>query len=287
MKKIVAFLILLAFLVPGKKVFGQTKKDSLQYYLMDSLKAFTVYADTAKTLNKIDKDGKKQGPWEKKYANGSPRYKGYFVDDVPVGKFVYFYSQDTVQAVLDYGNGEKGLAKVTMYYPGGNLMAKGYYHHEQKDSLWTYYDPFGPIVSTENYIDGVKNGVSKIFYHNGNVNEERTWVNGKQNGMWRQFFEDSTIKSLGKYHNDSLQGTVTFFFPGGIKICAQGQYKNDVKNGEWIFYKDDGKILNKQTYSMGRITKGQTVITQEQFDKMKAKYQEQQQEIQEQSDQPK
>ncbi|MEO6882456.1 MAG: toxin-antitoxin system YwqK family antitoxin [Bacteroidia bacterium] len=285
MKRIYILLLLLAFLASEKKIYGQTKKDSLQYFLMDSLKAFTVYADTAKTLNRIDANGKKQGAWKKNYPNGAMRYKGYFVDDQPVGDFVYYYSRDTIQAVLDYGNGTDGKAKATMYFPGGNLMAKGFYTQEKKDSTWCYYDPYGPVVSTENYLNGLKNGVCKIFYPNGQVNEERTWLNGKQNGIWRQYFENGAIKSLGRYQNDSLDGRVTFFYPDGVKIAAQGIYKNDVKNGEWIFYKDDGTVLNKQTFNMGHITKGQVVITQEEQDKLKKDYE--LKEEQNKEDQPK
>ena len=39
------------------------------------------------TINRTDRDGKKQGHWIKKYPNGHVMYDGYFKNDKPIGEF--------------------------------------------------------------------------------------------------------------------------------------------------------------------------------------------------------
>ena len=49
--------------------------------------------------NKIDENGKKQGPWKKTYPRSiAVQYEGQFKDDKPVGTFKYYYPSRKIQA---------------------------------------------------------------------------------------------------------------------------------------------------------------------------------------------
>ena len=54
--------------------------------------SFCLFALTinAQQVNQTDKNGLKQGRWEKTYTNGAIRYQGQFRNDKPYGEFKYF-----------------------------------------------------------------------------------------------------------------------------------------------------------------------------------------------------
>ena len=51
-----------------------------------------------------DAAGKKQGYWKKKDEKNHLLYEGEFKDDKPVGKFKYYYPNDSVRAIMSFKN---------------------------------------------------------------------------------------------------------------------------------------------------------------------------------------
>src|SRR6185312_13251632 len=67
------------------------------------------------------------------------------------------------------------------------LLEEGYYKNNQKDSLWTYFDAFGKVLSQGYFSNGVKNGSWKQFADNNNAEviiTEGAYVSGKKSGVW-------------------------------------------------------------------------------------------------------
>src|SRR5437016_3114141 len=114
--------------------------------------------------NKTDEKGFKQGNWEKTDpATKKITYKGTFKDDKPQGLFIYYYpNSDSVHTKMDFGQDGK-VAYAQLFHYTGKLQAKGKYINEQKDSTWNFYDDKGTLLSAEVYVNGKKDGPSKIF----------------------------------------------------------------------------------------------------------------------------
>ena len=56
-----------------------------------------------------------------------------------------------------------------------------------KDSTWRYYSYYDKTLRLkENYTNGLKEGVSKKYFSNGNIAEELNWSNNQKNGDWVQ-----------------------------------------------------------------------------------------------------
>ncbi len=71
---------------------------------------------TTAQVNEVDDQGRKQGKWEKLYEGTRVyMYRGQFKDDIPVGKFVYFYRSQKVKAVINHNVVETGRS-VAFYY---------------------------------------------------------------------------------------------------------------------------------------------------------------------------
>jgi len=115
--------------------------------------AFTQQADT---LNKTDKEGKKQGYWKKKDDKGQLKYEGYFINNNPTGTFKYYNEDGKITAISYFF--EKGMRTFTKtFYPNANIMSEGYYLNTNKDSKWKYYNINGVFIREEFYHAKLKN----------------------------------------------------------------------------------------------------------------------------------
>ena len=199
---------------------------------------------------KVDHQGRKQGYWKKKDDRNHLIYEGEFKDNVPVGKFIYYHPNDSVRAIMYFRNGGKS-AYAKLFYMHGKRMAEGkYINKEVKDSIWTYYDELGVLISKETYNAGKKQGISYVYMPDGSLSEERTFSNDQPNGPFKQYFDGKVVRSQGRYLNGALDGRVAYYFPNGIEAAA-GFYKNGKKNGPWIYKDKDGKVQSRELYKDG------------------------------------
>jgi antitoxin component YwqK of YwqJK toxin-antitoxin module len=68
------------------------------------------------------------------------------------------------------------------------------------------------------------------------------------------YFEDGSIKAQGKIMNEKMNGTWIFNKKGGT-LQQIGNFKDDVKNGEWIRYDSKGEIAYHVEFLNGKSVK--------------------------------
>jgi len=202
--------------------------------------------------NQTDEKGYKQGFWKKYDEMGYVRYEGYFKDNIPVGEFKYYYPDGNIRVISKMFNEGKG-SRSKLFHRNGKLMAEGKYFEQKKDSVWNYYSEHdGVLLSTEIYVETLKQGVWKNFYPDGIVAEEFFYENDVRQGIWKQYFTDATIKLEGLYLNDHREGFFRIYHPNG-QIEVSGVYHNDLKNGLWVEFDEQGKKLKEEEYKMGKL----------------------------------
>lgn len=262
---------------------AQIVKDTLPAYMADSINAVYIYADTGKALNRIDKEGRKQGLWEKKYADGHLRYKGHFEDNRPYGVFKTYYDTiDSIQSIRVFSN-EGKVAYAHIFYTTGALYAEGQYINEKEDSIWKFYDDMQRLIKKSQYKNGKKEGKSVAFYSNGNVLEVKNWKNDSADGPFEQYYDDGSLMEEGTYVHGQLQDTLYIYDMEG-KIAVKGTYLNDMHEGAWIHY-SDGEPKDTLIYHLGRcLNCSKYQQTQKQIDSLKLHYQGLQQRLDHPSD---
>jgi antitoxin component YwqK of YwqJK toxin-antitoxin module len=236
------------------------------------LLCFSFAGIAQEVINKTDASGKKQGHWTKLDKDKKKVYDGNFTNDIPEGKFTYYYPSGEIKAVTVFSkNGT--IARTKMYNVGGKVIGEGKYVNEKKDSLWKFYDEEGVLLSDEFYVNGLKEGKTKVYYRDGQIAEERNWKAGLMDGPRMKYFDGGQIKYKGQYIKGRAEGKVTYYHPTG-KIDAEGVYKNDLKDGPWKYYSEDGKLKRTDIYVNGRLSgPDPNVIPNDQLEKEKAKYQ--------------
>jgi antitoxin component YwqK of YwqJK toxin-antitoxin module len=214
---------------------------------------FCLACIVSSAQNMTDAQGRKQGRWKKvDEKTNKTIYEGNFKDGKPDGIFKYFYPHDSVQAILDFKQGSK-YAYAKLFHVNGKRMAVGKYIGESvKDSVWTYYDEAGVLLSKDNYVSGKKDGLSFVYLPDGKVAEEKNYKMDVLNGPFKQYFDGKLVKGEGTYVNGGFEGKVSYYFPNGV-TAATGYYKDGLKTGPWIYKNNDGKIKEKELYINGKL----------------------------------
>lgn len=223
----------------------------------------TTLSPGQERINQTDKQGRKQGYWEKEYASGSLQYKGNFKNDKPTGEFTRFYENGVMQAFMVFDdNGIKSQA--TLFYDNGEKAATGNYINTKKDGEWIYYSFYtNKLVSKETFQNGLKHGISVIYFENGRPSQELFWQNDLKHGQWKQYYENGKTKLQGLYENNEKTGVFTIFHYSGI-IDTKGNYLNGNMEGFWEFYDDRGKLVTKVEYKDGRPVNEEDLIMNQQ-----------------------
>ncbi len=210
--------------------------------------------------NQIDGNGLKQGEWEVKHENSNAiRYKGQFKDDLPFGKFQYYYPTGEISGIMNFYDLESSFMK--MYHKNGFLMSAGKYINQKKDSIWWYFNAQQEVLSTENYSNGMLDGEQITYFpfkpdqEKAQIMEEQIWVNGVKHGSWQQYYKIGRIKSEGSYVKGHLEGVVKYYYSTG-KLEIQAFYKKGLKNGFWFHFEQDGSVKEKVCFKEDRILKG-------------------------------
>jgi uncharacterized protein len=179
-------------------------------------------------------------------------YEGNFKGGKPQGVFKYYYDFDTVKAILDFKqNGKYCYAK--LFHPTGKISAQGKYIGESvKDSVWSFFDDGGKLISRDTYSDGKKNGTCYVYLRDGKLAEERNFKMDVLHGTFKQYFDGKAVKSEGAYVNGNLDGKNSHYFPNGVQV-ATGFYKNGMKTGPWIYRDKDNKVTEKELYINGQL----------------------------------
>jgi antitoxin component YwqK of YwqJK toxin-antitoxin module len=207
-----------------------------------------LFATSLWSINEVDKKGRKQGEWIKKYDNGVVMYKGEFKDDMPIGEFRRFYETGTLHSVQNHK--DNNVSDIVIYEQDGKTIStKGSYIGKVKDGRWTYYIE-GKISLEEQFENGKLNGLSKVYTKKGELIEEIPYVQGKIDGVKRCFLPDGKKYSECAYKEGVEHGDYKLY-EGFDYPVIEGVYVHGKRNGEWQVRDDRGKLVEVLKYDNG------------------------------------
>lgn len=207
--------------------------------------------------NQTDQDGLKQGKWIRSYPNGKLMYEGTFRDDKPAGEWKRYHESGALKAVMKYIAGSDSVDAV-LYDINGKPIAEGKYVAEKKTGLWKQYSD-GRIISEEEFVNGIKEGKSRIFYPTGELLEESEWKGDKRNGNYRAFYLSGKPFLECRYENDQRNGFCVSWFPSGV-MEVDAFYRNDLPEGEWKYYSEKGELRYVLQYSEGYLLNREVLL---------------------------
>jgi antitoxin component YwqK of YwqJK toxin-antitoxin module len=213
-------------------------------------------------------------------------FQGLFSQDTTVIKNGYqkfYYKSKVLSSEGMMRNGQPdGYWKA--YYENGKLKSEGSRKNFELDSLWIFYNEKGQRILDVNYKDGKKNGIkttyleqekiqeifkndikegfTRYYYPDGKIKTEIPFVKGLEQGFGKEYSREGDIITLIEYkrgfvverlkinrrdHNNLKQGRwYTFYNSGNVHI--EGSYQDDLKDGYFKEYAENGDLLNVDKY---------------------------------------
>lgn len=143
----------------------------------------------------------------------------------------------------DYGKSDGAKTLTEVYNATGGLTQK-----------ITYYSNGKPNAETE-YKNGKLHGVTKKYDQDGSLKSETTYANGKEHGKQTQHITSTSgnYVCVSHYQNGRKHGEYSEQYQKTGNLKAKGQYKQDKKDGVWIYGEAGGKKTREETYAEGKL----------------------------------
>ncbi|MCF8224967.1 MAG: hypothetical protein K9J30_03725 [Bacteroidales bacterium] len=163
------------------------------------------------------------------------------------GTWTDFYDTGEIRAEGIYNQNRK-TGTWNYYYKNGNLEQTGNFINGRNDGKWMWYYPSGKIWREESYFNGYEDGYSVEYDQEGNIISEGSFINGEKDGKWVHTVGDH--KEVGKYIIGLREGEWIYYYENGKKKF-EGNYTQGQLDGWQIYYYKNGNIQEEQYYESG------------------------------------
>ncbi len=216
----------------------------------------------------------KDGPVKIYYPNGKLSSEGIMRKGLPDGYWKTYFPSGILKSE---GNRRNHMLDSTwiFYNEMGDTLQKMNYIMGKRNGYVTEYnyknlkDPInqGNVISKELYVNDKKEGKAFYFYENGRVRETIEFRNNKKNGTGIEYDKEGKIITIQRFINGSLvererinrvdqaglkQGVWKTFYGNG-RIMSEANYKNDILNGPYKEYDENGLVKVYFQYAEGKM----------------------------------
>ena len=146
--------------------------------------------------------------------------------------------------------GEDGYRKTDFGYERGN----------KTDGQYEAIDKNGNYIEQSEWRDGVRHGVSTLYYSNGNAKAEGRFFKGARAGAFTEYNNRGQLIRHFTFPRDgrSTTGVYTDFYQNeshSVEACIKtnGVYRDGVRDGVWKHYDKEGNLILTETYSHGAL----------------------------------
>lgn len=234
-------------LMAAGKYVGQ-EKDSLWNYYGPDGKLRKVERFTAGQLN---------GEQVTYYPDGSVAEKENRKAGVLNGAHTSWFANGKLKSEATYLNGE-AEGKMVFYYQDGKKEIEGNVVNGDRDGTWLYFNPDGSLQLQALYERGKlikerkENGTFKEYYDDEQLMSEVTYKKGKREGPFAEYHNN------GRWEMRALEADPVLGTPGDMERVLKGQtkkkegnYVNDLLDGEVKEYDEKGKVVKVTRYLAG------------------------------------
>tara|TARA_B100000902_G_C27162442_1_gene839447 strand:- start:36 stop:881 length:846 start_codon:yes stop_codon:yes gene_type:complete len=279
MKKLLIFLLLcsLGFSQYNTPINFELleERDGL-YYQYNSPKPFSgkVFNIQGRSEGSF-RNGKKSGKFSFYFDNGQLKSQGYYSNNLQQRKWTYYYENGQINGTGSYKDGD-----------GTDLIEDTEIPTHGRTGQWKYFYENGQLEFKATYKNGLY-GPFKLYYENGQLKSEGTVKDGKEDGPYKSYYENGQIKMDNTFRNGIQIGAHESFYDNGNKnylyyynqdgtrdstIKLKRWYENgqlwyegyvitvddeDVWNGTYKSYYEDGQLKSEKTYKNGELIDSQ------------------------------
>ncbi len=209
--------------------------------------------------------------YKKGYVVERERINRYDANNMPHGKWKWFYDDETLKSEGNYNHGLKNGYFKEYDHEGNLLSAKKFVNGEEMEKaeelvkldVRKEYYPNGSIKTMATYSeDGVPEGIRREYDPDGKVVRSFVFRKGKvveegiitdagtKEGNWKEYYPDGQLKAIGYFENDNKTGEWKYYYPNG-KLEETGKFVNGKPDSVWRWFYPSGKLLRKESFFNG------------------------------------
>jgi len=193
-------------------------------YLLNLLKDLSASSGYKKWY---DKDGKLEA-------------EGDFTNHKANGVWIY-YNNNCIMSEINYKDGLQNGDYVIYYQPIYDIL-----NSECKDEFSKMYNSnnykiYRKIEFKGSYKNGKKENVLTSFNFNGSINYSEEYKNGMLDGI-SKYYSNGVLENLYSYKENKYDGACLTFYKNGI-VKSIFHYKDGIKVGKWQLFNEFGKIV--------------------------------------------
>lgn len=136
----------------------------------------------------------------------------------------------------------------------GKLVYKGYFKDDKPVGEMTRYYPDGGVRVMMTYDEKSEKARAKFFWQNGEPAAEGNYINTKRDSIWVYYsYYTKNVSNKTTYAAGKRTGSSSSFYPSG-EIAEEVWWKDDLKDGPWKQYFEDGRLKLSATYHNNKLT---------------------------------
>lgn len=137
--------------------------------------------------------------------------------------------------------GEKtGLWEI--YHDNGKLKSRGTFFEGHPVGEMIRYYPGGIIQSSMKFDSTGRQAFAKLYYENGKTAAEGKYIDQKKDSLWIYYSLYDGRKAMSEYYSSGKKDGPSFKYYPQEKPSEFIEWKNDLKNGKWEQYYENGQI---------------------------------------------
>ncbi|MEO8762141.1 MAG: hypothetical protein ABI388_11520 [Bacteroidia bacterium] len=204
------------------------------------------------------------------HKDGSLSVKILYKDDK---EYTLLQAIDTQGHPLDGGNLKNGTGKLIIYDPLNDAKYQELnYLSGKKNGNFAIYFSNGQVAEKGNYLNNKVQGVYTKYYKDGKVKEKGTFVDGYPENEFTGYFRSGGVHQMEIWKDKRVQYSVeydvkkfkvkeqkfqlmdssiietTYIYGNDGRLTSQGEFKNGLKYGAYMYYHDDGKLKSKEIW---------------------------------------
>lgn len=139
------------------------------------------------------------------------------------------------------------------FYPNKKIKYIGFFKDNKPVGTFKRYYDDGIIKAIMVY-NATGKAFATLFYQNGIKAAQGNYIGTIKDSTWNYYsFYDKTLKGTETFVNGKKEGLSVNYYATG-KISQELNYKNDLKNGIWRQYYENGSLKISGTYIAGKRT---------------------------------
>ena len=156
------------------------------------------------------------------------------------GNFFYAYKEDKPFTGIGFSEFPNGQKDTVTTFKGG-----------KPNGLSEVWWENGNLKYSLNFQNGLLHGTNKAWHQNGQKLSEGSTVGGKKGGSWEFWDDNGTKIKAVKFLNDHKEGLYQEWYSNGQKII-EGNFSKDQKVGIWQEWHSDGELKHIGNFINGK-----------------------------------